>query len=582
MTPSFDHKAYREDLLGKVKAKKTESKKKREKAEQEGDVFKAAEARWDRFEPLRLARQTEEYHRARLLAHGNYTKNEHGELIEKQSGLSTQALADKQKLLDSFTYNIQNVLEKFPTLNIPRDQLQDGKLQEGARRLLGEEAAYGYLLDNASHVQEFAKLFGLENDVKEYISQKLDAAVKDNDREYAHRLLTVYPVFDSKEFRKRFQEEYRPAQGLKGSVAAHELFGNTLEGKESTISLDIVTSLLREKAEILANDIKKSPDIYWALKHCMIGGRYYESHPIGRWLIRRDRIHDQREDKKEWYSVTYFLGENEHTKNQRLEFRFSSTWEDREREGEMDVYDMFTTPNIFTFEGLYAGNKVAIRDTTPPWIEKDSNVKKDDGLIRIDGMHQGNMSALAELKVSKTALTAFAEQLLAPERDFRVSIQDLQELAQKYHFSEEEVEDMTQAIREFGTYRYRKTESREGDCLLTPGDFNFFCRKKFGIQLEEARYGEYHPEWGGEGGYDPFTFFHAVSVYAGKIVIDWTVTQYARLRDKPVPYIYEIGAERKSLGPLYKHYGKKEPNEQFIDDSSDPLYREEPPISYGI
>lgn len=228
----------------------------------------------------------------------------------------------------------------------------------------------------------------------------------------------------------------------------------------------------------------------------------------------------------------------------------------------------FATTNLYKLRGLYLGDK----------SEGKCRFGNPEGaMVKLGEAGETKEQDLSDLKAKKVALVNLVESLLVKRRDFADSIAMLRELAERLDLPKDEVEDLEVLIKEFGTYEYKRKKSDTGDCLIIPLDFSSFCRRKMGIKLEEARYGEYHPEWGSDMGYEPYTFLHKVNVYAGKIVIDWTVTQYASHREKPMPYIYEIGAEKKRFGPLYRITSRiKDPNELFIEDPT------AEPVSYGI
>lgn len=535
--------------------------------------------------PVQFARWSEQYHYKKLLKNGNYTKGNHGEIFEEKSGMSTRELADVAKLMDYFQYDIDSVLKILPKLHLSPDQLKRDDIRDGAKRLFWLEKNHrkGIHAQHAGAINTFVKIFALEDDLKMVISEMLDYAIETTNRKYAEKLLNAFPVFEPAEIKKRLEAQYYPIpEGLKRHVQAQELFGDALEGPDEEISLDKIADILREKAELLANDLKKEPSLYWELKSYITQDDRQTGYDLGRWfLIRDDKLY-QGNDKRNYCRVLFFLGDNPETvkdldlkhkayESARLEFHFSCSEEDAEKESGKWPKD-FTTTKIFKFEGLYVGNKRL--DEYGPGVQNGRFVRIDD--------KQPNFSALTTLKAKKTALKELMETLLAPERDFQSSLNALKELGKRHGLPTEEIENLSRAVQEFGTYMYRTNKSHVGECLIVPRNFRSFCSRKFGVHLETARYGEYHPEWEFIGSnYATYTFYHEVVVYAKRIVFDWTVTQYAKSADKPIPYIYEVGTERKEMGPLYKSFLLKTPNEQFINNPNDPLFINEPPVKYG-
>ena len=535
--------------------------------------------------PPQFARWSEQYHYKKLLQNGNYTKDEHGEIFEEESGMSTWELADLAKLMDHFQYDIDSVLKILPKLHLSPEQLKRDDIRDGAKELFWLEENYGAGL-HAQHteaINTFVKIFELEDDLKKVVSKRLDYAVETTNKKYAEELLQAFPVFDHSEMKKRLEDQYYPTpEGLQGRVQATELFGDSLKGPAEEISLDKIADILKGKAELLANDLKKEPSLYWQLKSCITENNRQMGYSSGRWILIKDYKFYQGAGKRNYCRVLFLLGDNSKTvenpdlkhkalESPRLEFHFSCSEEDADKEAGKWSED-FTTTKIFKFEGLYVGDKRL--GEYGPGVPNGQ-------FVRIDG-EQTDFSALAPLKSKKSALKELAETLLAPEKNFQSSLNALKELGKQYDLPTEEIEHLSRAVQEFGTYMYRTNKSRVGDCLIIPSEFSSFCSHKFGVHLETARYGEYHPEWGSLLGFDSFTFYHEVAVFAKRIVFDWTVTQYARSADKPIPYIYAIGAERQGMGPLYKRFALADPNEQFINDPDNLFFINEPPVEYGI
>lgn len=573
MEPQFDPTRYRHDLARRLKDTLSPPA---QEMDQAGDTYDSVSR--DKFytarQELKLARWTEQYQRAKLLKRGHYTSGEQGDIIDTETGLTPQQLADYERLFDALRLNIDDLLAIIDQHSIPIAYLRSHKAIKCAEKLFESEINYGQGLTpaNAETMKRFSALFGLEDLLKRTAMQYISYAIKTGNRAAAETILDAYPLFNAaevEEVRAQFTANYYPIpEGLRDQVPAKELFGQALEhaDTEPTIPLDQVASLLQSKAALLAQDFAIHPYFYWALRGCMSNGD--QERRAGKWTVRRNDEFGRRlglEDRN-YVRALFFLDERTtavhgSTSRSRIELHFS-TDPDKARE-ENDVVQMFTTTKHYRFEGMYLGDQ--------PY--------RDGNVVRVD-TPDADLSILQGVVAKKSALVEFAADLLEhPKRDFTDSLQTLQELARQFDLPANEIEKLMTAINEFGTYMYAAERSHVGDCLTVPNRFNHFLGKKFGIKLAEARYGEYHPEWGKDMGYDPFTFFHAISVYGKRVVIDWTATQYADRADKPMPYIYEVGKERERFGPLYKRFGD-DPNELLINDPNDPSYIAEPPVKY--
>ncbi len=587
MSASFNPFDYRHALAEQIQVARKKGSEHVKEAEANGTSSQIGHAKYMAFEmarqPLKLARWSEAYHRARLLTRGNYRTTKDGKIREEKTGLSTEELADIAKLKDSLDTYVDEVLKILPELHIPKEQYHTAEVKSVASQLLWMEREYGGGLtpEHARTIHPFVQIFGLEEELRRAISKKLDTVIKQGRRSEAEALLSAYPVLDKSEIDKRLRGRFYPMkEGLQGRDPSPTPFKHLLERPEDSIPADLVASTIAEHATLLSQDVLKHPDLYWFIKHFFTSGDN-RSWTMGRWLIRGDYSVRRRADARitchlEFLLANSFDGVPPKTREgsplnaPRLEFQFSCDADDAEQEA-LHSHRYFTTTNLFRCDGVYLGTKrsntFAPNAENRPWVRLD--------------VQEPDVSSLTSLSVQKVALQELTDQLFAPEKDFHRSIDALKTLAERHSLPNDQVENLITAVKEFGTYTYRKVRSDVGDCLITPGNFDAFCRYKFGLDLESARYGEYHPEWGSSGGYDPYTFFHQVSVYGKRLVIDWTATQYAKFADEPIPFIYEVGAIRGKLGPLYKQHGET-PNIPFINDPQDPLYRVEPPISYGI
>lgn len=585
-TPNeFDPKEYRDDLADQIRTTKKEGREKLEAARESGDKNRVYDAMWEvtmkKREKIELARWNEEYYRAKLLTHGNFTRNEAGEMVENESGLTTEQLAARARLQDSFGYDIERVLEAIDKVGFKPENLRSRKLIKEARYLFQTEVYHRQkdFIENPEQVRRFVEIFGLEDDLNAAVSRQLDSYVANSYREGAEQLLAAYPIFDQEEYRRRLlARSYPVSKGLKDAEPQQELFSRSLTAgeKEERVSLKAIAAEMAGKSELLANDFKVVPAFYWNIKACMSDMDMRGARSVYHWLLRRDKSLEDKKEERVFVKAMYLFDEvdnkNDGQRSRamvdnplRLELRFSAdrkTVDKEERWGRM-----FATPNTFQFEGAFLGNEALY---APAF-----GGKKTGFLTRIDKDAQ-DYSKLEGLSVSKEALRDLAESIIFRERDVSRSIGALRKLAVENNLPATEVADLETALREYGTYMYTEETSHVGACLIIPSEFSGFVREKFGIEIDQARYGEYHPEWGDSMGYDPFTFYHEVNVYAKQLVIDWTVTQYSSHADKPMPYVYKIGDEGKRFGPLYKIGGERgNPNVLYIPDPN------EPPIEYG-
>lgn len=582
----FDPKKYRDELADQIKATKKEGQEKLQTARESRDKRQVYDAMWEtamkKREKIELARWNEEYYRAKLLTHGNFVRNEAGEMVENESGLTPNQLASRARLVDSFGYNIEHVLEAIDKTGLKPENLRSRKLLKEARWLFQTEAHHRpkEFIGNPDKVRRFVEIFGLQDDLNQAVSSQLDACVANSYREGSEKLLKAYPLFDKEEYRRRLlARSYPVPEGLNAAKPEQSLFSEALLGGEDGkgVSLDRVAVELSGKTELLANDFRTIPGFYWSLKNITDDMDMRGSREVSNWLIRREKLLEKTNEDRIFVKAMYMfdeLGENGNgwksrayvDNPERLELHFSADKEQIHKENEWNR--LFATPNTFRFEGAFLGNEA---------LFSSFGREKTGFLVRVDGGDK-DFGRLANLSVDVASLRALAESVKVKEKDFSRSIEALQKLGQENGLPEVEISDLITAIKEFGTYMYDVESSSVGDCLTIPREFNNFVSRKFGIELDGARYGEYHPEWGSSMGYDPFTFYHEVSVYAHQLVFDWTVTQYSRHSEKPIPHVYKIGDERKGFGPLYRLHGEpgdRRPNVLYIDDPN------EPPIEYG-
>jgi hypothetical protein len=359
MEKEFDPSKYRSDLAEQIKS--TKRKIDEEYATSEGenkDYLAGNKERIKRSETeniLQLARWSEEYHRARLLKHGNYTTGENGEIIENETGLTTQQLADYEKLYDYFETNIADLLKTVEEQNIPETWLKSQKSKRAAKHLFWMEREYGrgVSIENASIMNKFAVMFGLEDKLKQAVEENLDIAIKKGDRAYATELLKAYPFFDESEVKKRLEARFYPMpEGLKDKIPAEELFGTALDSQDTipNIALDRVSEILKDRAPVLVEDFKKDPYFYFELKECMSHNDRAMGYGHGRWKLRRDDKFGQAtglKDRNYVRAMFYLLGNPEAKSDfdkrraiyngPRIEFHFSADQDDARRDSDSMV-----------------------------------------------------------------------------------------------------------------------------------------------------------------------------------------------------------------------------------------------------
>ena len=273
----FNPKQYRDDLADEIKKTKKEGQEKLQSARDSGDQGRLYDAMWEetmkKRERIELARWNEEYHRARLLTHGNFTRNETGELVENESGLTTSKLADRARLADSFGYDIEQVLEAIDKSGFMPENLRSHKLQKEARLLFQMEEYHRSkdFIENPDRVRRFVEIFGLQEDLKRAVSTKLDSCVANSYQEGAKQLLVAYPLFNNDEYRRRLlARSYPVPEGLKDAEPPQVLFSETLLSGEtgSKVSLDQVAEKRRALSCITGFRINHGQGLTYLVLKC--------------------------------------------------------------------------------------------------------------------------------------------------------------------------------------------------------------------------------------------------------------------------------------------------------------------------
>jgi len=113
---------------------------------------------------------------------------------------------------------------------------------------------------------------------------------------------------------------------------------------------------------------------------------------------------------------------------------------------------------------------------------------------------------------------------------------------------------------------YSDSKSKNGDCIVIPRRFSWFCEKKFGIKLDVRNYGMPDTMGMGESELERVHrktkkkgSFHEIDILNRDLAIDWTGTQFGdEFRGRPtgMPAIYKLtDGEREELFSTFR--GKK-------------------------
>jgi len=169
------------------------------------------------------------------------------------------------------------------------------------------------------------------------------------------------------------------------------------------------------------------------------------------------------------------------------------------------LFATFTHPNDFSFDGIFILEGFEGPKTTLA-AAKEKGTRFDYQLVK----------------------TMIEELIPFPDTDVKAAIGDLRKLAKTEGVSREDLKKMEQAIQDFATFVKpppKNLFAEIGRCLTVPHSFSDYCRKRFGLPVDEETYG------------NGISFFHQVNRW-GSICIDWTARQYAAYDDAPYPRIY--------------------------------------------
>lgn len=539
---------------------------------------------------VKIARWNEPYWHARMLKTGKYQNGDNETLVDIKTGLTAAQLAEKHKLIDTLKdYNFESGIIQILNcgINLPPDQFKTKEIKELAERCLAfaikdfsQNFESGYKgIEDLNRVPEFAAKFGIEQaEWQQVVSEVAESMVADEKweafEEFAKYFSYLGRDFKLKAHKKRFYGELDKIglQTLENVLGFSKL---ELE-KQDTVSVRELAQKIYEKKEILGNLIVKMPIVYRELKAVLSGSRPRQSvfdrvdaEPFVRLQIIPEFSREA--DSSYKVRVIYYLGDGDNiSKQPRIEFHFSQNKKDASKNNGY-LREYYTGTKSFKLNGVFLGDKA----------HKEVGLRGFGGGIPGGFYYEiSNLNNFNHInrEVRLKPIADLVREALLPERDLSQVFDEIRNLSLKNGITQQEAEDLCLAIKEFAKYNYSQTKSDIGDCLVVPHTFNGLCRLKFKLQMDTARYGESHPEWGSSGGYSPYTFFHEVSVFSKKIVVDWTITQYSEHTDKTVPYVYEVGNRENGLGPLYKSVGGKTPNDPYEGTellSTDTIY-------YGI
>ncbi len=536
---------------------------------------------------LKVAKWNPQYWEARLAKIGVTEQNESGELVHGVAKLTPSELAANARLMDvmnqfNFYSNIIEILDLG--VEIPKRILQLNEVREKAQAILIEfiqsvpdKIEYDESLNYLSRVEEFAQKFSIPNEVWHPVVIAMLKELVLNAQWYkATQIIKYFPFVEDSTLQTIHKERFYGDLDKDNSSNLPEILGFTTAELESlkTISLNEILERLHGKEKKLADVLAKVPEVYFELDAILSGAVPRQSvfsrvsqEPFSR--FRLDSIYTTDNDPSYRAVLQYYLGDiNSGLDETRLEFYFSQKKMVHTKDIKNYGYRFYLGTNNILLERILLTNKQR---------QKNKKNSIDSPVFEYDISDTSVKGEVSE-SVDSKGLYQLAEIISRKGKDFSEKLGELDRLATDLGVSERELQDLHLAIEEFIRYTYSVNESKIGDCLLIPQDFKNFCNLKFKLPVDLARYGEFHPEWGGEGGFSPYTFYHEVNVIFGKIVLDWTITQYQEHRDKPLPYVYEIGSEFKNFGPLFKLGYGDTPNDPYPGTSFPKDYS----IHYGI
>lgn len=519
---------------------------------------------------LKIARWNKEYWEARFIKLGIADTNDRGELVDPQTGLTAFETAERNRLVSVLKdFNFDSSLVEILDIGI---SLSSEVLRNPEIKKLAEDVVkfaievipgmheYHSGLSWLGRIPEFVEKFGLGHDAwQPHLLKVVKGFVANRQWEQIREILPYAPFVNQDMVRDLHREQFYGESERISEADLMQIFGLSKQELETLgeITVAELATRLKGREKLLADRMFKIPSVYFELRSVL------QNHiPMQSVFSRADKEPYNR--MRIWAQFTpdslpiyrakliYYLGNAENNRDRtRLELTVAQNKEVPLRDERSYGNHFYLGTNTFQLEKMALTNKA--RNRYDEKIESEFEVDVGSEQISPEGLP----------KITLAPVQKLAEVALAPERDLSVVFDTIDGLCRKYELKQQEVEDLKLAIREFAKYTYSVTESSVGDCLVTPLDFAHFCHLKFRLEIDTGRYGENHPEWGGDTGYSPCTFLHEVNVVFGKIVIDWTVTQYRSHKNKPVPYVYEIGDELKRFGPLFSAHSGETPNDPY-------------------
>lgn len=587
MDRPFDAKEYRAALarsVGEIRAEYMDSMRTTDATDESTRLLLTRDDRRQAMRRhLQKARLEEGYHRARLENSPRALFDVDGERRHPYGRLTAKELVEVERIRQALEWeDLERCIHLAQQAIFSSEILKSDQFSSLAERMLWRCADEGtdIFLDEeqARRLRLFARLFGQERVLKNLVMRQVEHHVKHRAFSVLHRLTKLYPFVRWEDCRAMLDAQMYPLpRGLREELLPETLVDRFATSPKDTHFVELAPDVWRDYFPALAYDIASQPSLYKLLKRAMDDlfiSKRGAIQQAGAWRVQRlDRPRSSSEAPLR-LSVCYSFipdevlkGNDAHIDYERYPALEVVYTVDRAFV-ELDTSVFIDASGFFTTKGYRPESVVFVQDEERCWVWGN---KKEEGV-------RDQLSR--PMRLPRSSLETFAHVLLDPLVDGRVSAIRFEKLAEMHAVSPELASDISRAIREFRAYMYRNDRSSVGDCLITPQRFSTFCMEKFGHHPEIARYGEYHPEWGGERGYAPYTFYHAVNVVGGAIVIDWTATQFNK--NYPIPLVYEIGDQRYAMGPLYKETSQNGCNELFISDPTHSMYREAPPVTYGI
>lgn len=311
----------------------------------------------------------------------------------------------------------------------------------------------------------------------------------------------------TEELNKKQQEKELAAlqERLNRSLATLELEKYGIE-EDKEVLLSNLSHLLQDKMPLVEKGVQRNR--YWHLRRSM----FWTPPSMGGSDLKNPNF------EKERGSAVFSLGK------------------------EIDLYFEFKMINKGAYDRTYADE---LRGNRTFFVKND--FAASDAYYRVKNPFKESVkaglddSSLADRHVSGKAIKEFLREIMRPEVDVGEAVADLRLLARRLDLNKRQVQDMIYAIGQFATY-YKQPPITDydcfceiGRCLTQPTDFQFFCKKKFGLEVDNPHYG------------NSVSSYHEVNEWQG-IIIDWTARQYRKFRNKPYPFIYAETDKNKIMG----------------------------------